>query len=508
VNSATSAPWTPPDAGRRRWLFATLLLAGSVVTTGAAVVGNGNLVVAITPILAVVVLAGVWMAPLRMSVLALTFLCLGVDATDEGPFNSPLAPLGHLLTHNLNKTIPVEALAIPLATLALGFFLIIHIHRRLTRSRIDALGRVALASPMRLALGISLFTVVLECALGYRRGGNIQMAKIQVQTFLLILLVAYLLGASLRGPRDYRVLGRVILAAAISKSLLALWISLTLNRPDLAFATTHGDSILFAVATVMVIARFAEQPVARNGILCLATLPLLLGAIVVNNRRIAWVEVAASLFLLFAFSRRTPLKRFVTRSMVAALPVLLLYIAVGWDSNAAIFKPIKVYRSVGDSEIDGSTLFRDIENYNLVYTMMRSPIVGAGFGVPFDEHVTTPDISFFREYLYMPHNSLLGLWGFTGLIGFTSLFAAIMVGVFLAARSYRLARAPDDRAAAFTALAMILIYLIQCYGDIGFSERLSIFLVGPALAVAGQLALSTGAWAARPATLAVASGRL
>jgi O-antigen ligase len=152
-------------------------------------------------------------------------------------------------------------------------------------------------------------------------------------------------------------------------------------------------------------------------------------------------------------------------------------------------------------------LFRDIENYNLVYTMMQNPIIGAGFGIPFDEHVTTPDISFFKEYHYMPHNSLLGLWGFTGLFGFTALFAALVVGVFFAARSYRLARAPDDRAAAFTALAMILIYLIQCYGDIGFSERLSIFLVGPALAVAGHLALSTGAWGARPATPAFVSGR-
>jgi O-antigen ligase/polysaccharide polymerase Wzy-like membrane protein len=508
VSSATSAPWAPPDVGRRRWLFATLLVAGSVVTTGAAVVGNGRIAVAIAPMMAVVVLAAVWLAPLRLSLLTLTFLCLGVDAATEGPWNSPLAPLGLFLTHNLNQTFPVEALTVPAATLALGYFLIIHVHRRLTRARIDAVGRIGFASPMRLALGISLLAVVAECALGYRRGGNIQMAKIQVQDFLLILLMAYLLGMSLRGSRDYRVLGGVILAAACSKSLLALWVSAFHKVPWVPFVTSHGDSILFAVAIVMVIARFAEQPVARNGMLCLATLPLLLSAIVVNNRRIAWVEVAASLCLLYVFSRRTPLKRFLTRSVLAALPVLLLYIAVGWNSHASIFTPIRVFRTVGDSEIDGSTLFRDIENYNLVYTMMRNPIVGAGFGVPFDEHVTTPDISFFREYHFMPHNSVLGLWGFTGLFGFTGLSAALVVGVFLAARSYRLARAPGDRVAAFTALGMILIYMIQCYGDIGFSERLSIFLVGPALAVAGQLALSTGGWGARPATPAVVSGRL
>ena len=144
--------------------------------------------------------------------------------------------------------------------------------------------------------------------------------------------------------------------------------------------------------------------------------------------------------------------------------------------------------------MDGSTLFRDLENYNLLYTLRASPIIGLGFGQQFAETVVTPDISFFKEYRYMPHNSVLGLWCFTGLLGFTGLFVAPVVGVLLAARSYRWARVPDERVAAFTALGMVLIYLIQCYGDIGFSERESIFIVGAALAVAGQLALSTGAW--------------
>jgi hypothetical protein len=102
---------------------------------------------------------------------------------------------------------------------------------------------------------------------------------------------------------------------------------------------------------------------------------------------------------------------------------------------------------------------------------------------------------------------VLGLWGFVGWIGFTGLSMALVVGVFLAARSYSHARLPHERAAAFTAVGMILIYLIHCYGDIGFSERESIFLVGPALAVAGQLALTTGAWSTRPPPTTVTSRR-
>jgi hypothetical protein len=151
-------------------------------------------------------------------------------------------------------------------------------------------------------------------------------------------------------------------------------------------------------------------------------------------------------------------------------------------------------RTVNDAEIDASTLFRDLENYNLLFTMRLRPIIGTGFGQQFAEPVTTPDLPSFKEYRYMPHNSILGLWGFTGWLGFTGLFTALVAAVFWAARSYRFARLADERTASLVAISFVLIYLIQCWGDLGFSERNAVFLVGPALGVAAQLAVSTGAW--------------
>jgi O-antigen ligase len=500
----TVAAWEPA-AGRRRWLFPALLLGGSVATAAAAIAGNGNVVVATLPVAAAALLVTVWFVPIRISLLGLVFLGLALDG--DGPLDSPVAPLGNLLNlTNLNKFVPIPALAVPAMTLALGYVLVVHLYRRLSLSRIDEVGRVGFASPMPVAMAVSVLTVVAEIANGYRTGGDLQMAKIQVQDFLLLLLVAYLFASTLRGLRDYRVLGIVILAAACSKALMALWVfSAVYPRP--AVATSHGDSLLFACATIMLIARFAEQPVRRNAMLCLTFLPLLVGAMIANNRRLVWVQVAATLGTLYFISRRTPLKRLVTRSVLLALPLVVAYVAVGWNSNATLFAPVRVFRSVGDADVDASTLFRDLENYNLLVTLRANPIIGTGFGQQFNEQVTTPDISFFKEYRYLPHNSVLGLWCFTGLLGFTGLFMGPVVGVLFAARSYHWSRVPDQRAAAFTALGMVLTYLIHCYGDIGFSERESIFLVGPALAVSGQLAFSTGAWGARPPAPAGMSGR-
>ena len=202
-------------------------------------------------------------------------------------------------------------------------------------------------------------------------------------------------------------------------------------------------------------------------------------------------------YLICRISRRSDLKRFLARAALVALPVAAAYVAIGWDSKAEIFAPVKLFRSVSDSDIDHSTLYRDVENYNLLYTIRWNPFVGAGFGQPFDIVAPLDDISFFKEYRYMPHNSILGFWAFGGIFGFTGLSLVFVVAIFLASRSYRLARTPDERVAAFSVIAMVLIHEIQCWGDIGFSERNSIFLVSAALAVAGQLAVSTGAWGHR-----------
>jgi O-antigen ligase len=350
---------------------------------------------------------------------------------------------------------------------------------------------------MMWGLGLSFSAIVALCAVGLRNGGNIEMVKIQVQTFVLLLSMAYLLAVTMRGHRDHRTLAILIVAAACIKALLALYVSLTgrvlTNGDDPAFATTHGDSILFACAVVIMTVRFAETPIRRNAYLCLLILPLLTGGMMANNRRLVWVEIAVAA-VAYCFITRRHLKKTFARAALVVVPLAIAYVAIGWNSQAEIFAPVQLFRSVGDGEVNRSTMYRDIENYNLLYTIRWNPLVGTGFGHPFSEIVPLDDISFFQEYRYMPHNSILGLWAYAGVFGYTGLSLALVIAVFLAARSYNLARKSDERVAAFSVIAMIVIYEIHCWGDIGFSERHSVFLVSEDLAVAGQLAVSTGAW--------------
>jgi hypothetical protein len=69
--------------------------------------------------------------------------------------------------------------------------------------------------------------------------------------------------------------------------------------------------------------------------------------------------------------------------------------------------------------------------------------------------------------------------------------------MFLAARAHARAVLPHQGIAATAAIGCIGAYVVHLWADIGFSEAPTIFLVGLAIAVTSQLAVSTGAWPAR-----------
>ena len=482
-----------PAVGARSWVPIGGLIVGSLVSVAATVFGNGNVAIAVAPVFCVAVLLLIWFAPLRIPLMTVIFLSLTIDSIDEGPWNSPLAALGSLLANNLNKTIPIDALSVPGIAVVLAYFLLVHFHRYVAEVRTDAVGRTPTAPVLIQALMVSFVAVLAVIALGWKSGGDVQMAKVQVQAYVLVLIVAYLVSVSFRGLADYRRFGALVVTAACIKAVIAVYVMRTVV-PAPEFATTHGDSLLFACATLLLIVRFAEEPIKRNAAFCVALLPLLAAGMVANDRRLVWVQVLGGLVCFWLMARRSRFKRFIANSLLCALPLLVVYVAVGWSSQSKIFAPVQTLRSVGDSEVDASTLYRDLENYNLMQTIRYAMFTGVGFGLPFNEAVTLPNISFFEEYRYLPHNAILGLWAFCGPLGFAGVMFAPFVGVYLAARSYRHARHADERTAAFIVIAIVLVFLIHCWGDIGFSERRTIHLLGPALALAGQLAASTGAW--------------
>ena len=486
-----------------------LVVAGSVAALGALslvliVVGNGNVAVAVAPLALSLLVLATAKAPLRWSLLVLGFLCLTMEnpseAFAEGKWSSPLAPLGAMLLAHLNLTIPVKALFFSGLDLALVLLIGIWVVRRLTGSDVDLRGRIPAAKPLQTAGLICLATIGVMWAFGMARAGfSFSNSLWQIFRVVYFPCVFLLFCAGMRGPADARPLGIALLAAALFRAALSVYIRrLFPNVEDLGFTTTHADSMLFADAFLMVIVMFFERPSRRTVLLAVLTLPVLTLGMIANNRRLVWVELGIGLLFIYFITPMTRLKRRLAQGVAISIPILLLYIALGWNSGSKIFAPVKTIRSVVDSKSDTSTLWRDLENYNLYFTLKGNPLLGTGFGHEYIEAIHLPDISSdYSLYRYAPHNSILGLFAYGGVIGFTGLWLLVPLGMFFAVRSYRFSTHPRDRTAALTTVGILIAYAVHCYGDMGLGTWTSVFTLSAALALVAKQAVATGAWPPR-----------
>lgn len=490
--------------------LAPVLAMATILTT---LLSNGNVFAAIAPPILALGLWAIWVAPLRTTLALAMVIALSVDKPGdaEGYWSSPLSVIGSLAFLNLNKVIPVEPLKFSGVFALLGLLLLVRVYRALTGRERDTPDSLMLAAPLRLAFVFALVTLSALALFGVARGGALQMAKVQTQGFLQILAAAYLFGSSLRGVRDYRTLGALIVVAASAKALLAIWLYSTLPLQladasgilrDREYVTSHGDSILFASAMAVLIGPLFLRPTRRHVYACLFLVPLIVFGIVANDRRLAWVQVALIVTAFIGLHPTSWITRRLARVVVLGSPLLLAYLIVGWNSPSRVFGPVQFVRGIvqaerTDGSLDRSTFFRDMENFNLVYTFRSNPVLGTGLGRPFQQGAETDSLEGFKEYLYLPHNSMIGLWAFTGFVGFTGFFTTIIVALFLGARAHAFASTPEQRIAITAGMGVVASYLVHLWADIGFTEAVAIFPVGIALAILGQMAVETGAWPSR-----------
>src|SRR6185436_18344846 len=105
------------------------------------------------------------------------------------------------------------------------------------------------------------------------------------------------------------------------------------------YATTHSDSVTFAMGVIVLAANLFEHRDKKSFLRAALLIPFIAIAIVMNNRRLAFVGVGAGVITTFALLRSSPFKRLVVRSLVVLAPLFAVYVRVGGTSNSAFFAP-------------------------------------------------------------------------------------------------------------------------------------------------------------------------
>lgn len=470
-------------------------MAGAAVAGFAGCAMTGSLVVAVAPLLTLVGLALLWRQSLDRLILALLALTLLFDDPAEQPFMDqwdwPGEAVGRVWHLPLSNTVGAPVPFSP-RLLLVGLILVLALTRPWSRPGGHA---VALLK----ALGVAVAAVMGSVLWGAARGGNLQQAYFQV--FPLLVIVALAVSCCLAvSPELIARIEKVLLIAAVLRAIMCVYLYATVFRPSgesFLYVTNHSDSMLWVVAIAVLAGRCAasigRQPQRwRVGVMVLLAL-----AIAANNRRIAWVELALVLGYM-AWASPPRLHRLRTRAALVVVPLLTLYAVAGIAAPPSrLFAPVQSLVTLNDQS-DSSTMSREVENSNLIRTLATAGPLGVGFGHEYVEFVVGDDISeLFPQYRYLPHNSILGLWAFGGLLGFTGFMLPFVLGLAGAAR---LRHSDAARGASAIWLAgAITSFVLMAWGDIGLQATAPGFLGAIAVGLAGGCSPQRG----RPAAPAL-----
>lgn len=350
------------------------------------------------------------------------------------------------------------------------------------------------AALMDATIFVSLVSVGVTFAWGVLRGGSAYEAYYQLWRFLTALLLALLLLSVVDNSRDLKAIGVTILAASIVRATLVIyfyWVHVHGKIiPPPPHMSSHDDSLLFTGGLVILASGVVAIGRRNVWLTTVLSVPLLLYAMVLNNRRLVWIELVLALAILYVLLPRGRWRRSVTLVLPAVAPLVLAYLIVGANRPGPFFAPARALSSAGSHE-DTSSLARQEEVRNLLYTLSAAgnPVLGTGWGRPYIK-VTSVFANFddtWTQYLYQPHNSLLGVAVFAGLIGIGGIWLVVPVAAFLATRGYRASTVAAERAAALAAVCILPPYSAQCFGDIGFQSLTGNLILGAALGVAGKV---------------------
>jgi hypothetical protein len=482
-------------ASRARAAGLAALLGGAGLATVAAAAASASPVAALLPAAAVALAWGVARAPPWRTAAALVLAVLVLDLSSDaaGLWRTPLAAVGDILQDNLERSAGLPGVwltGLDVATLVLGA---VALARRSGR-RADW---VAPPGVLHAFLLLGAAGVLWAEGIGLVRGEPAAIWK--VRQLLDVPVLAAVLSLALRGPADLGPLGAAITVAAVVKALLATWVQRVvapaLTGGRLEYATNHGDSLLFAVAALVLVVAVAEHRDRRSALRAAVLLPVVLLGMHENGRRTAWVMLCGGGAAAWALMPPRRWKRILTRALLVAAPVFALYAAVGWNRTGRLFAPIQTLRTLSDAEVDRSTRWREIENWNLAMAIREHPVLGAGLGARYTEVARNDDIStVFAEYRAWPHNTVLALFFFGGPLGFTAIWAPLALVVFLAARSYPRVTTARERVAALACVGVSVGCAVLAFGDTGAHFVQYRLLLALALAVSGKLAVASGAW--------------
>jgi O-antigen ligase len=332
--------------------------------------------------------------------------------------------------------------------------------------------------------------VVLAIVVGHVHHGSLRTGLMQARPWVYLGATYFLTLAFVRDRRAIRAVLWAFVGTVGFKALqgIYVWISSRHMVPTPESYISHEASYFFVTFVILVAALWLFDQ--RGSLRTWATrlLPLVIFAIVVNHRRLAW-EMLGGGFLCFGIIayKAMPIRRGVLGKAVVALVLCsAVYFPVMWNSTNGLAAPARAIKSQIEPNFRdaSSDAYRVQENANLELNIKQSAPFGIGYGTKVNYALPIADISPIDPVIaYVPHNQVLDVLVSMGLLGGVAVWFMIGAGIISASRLAMV----RDREVAVIGLVVacaLVAYALMGAEDLGFFFSRIAFITGAFLGLA------------------------
>ncbi len=336
--------------------------------------------------------------------------------------------------------------------------------------------RVLVGGKLLLPFLFFLLCVAMGVVHGLASGGNLKIIVLEVRPFWYLFL-SYLLAYNLVTQESHiRAFFWMVILGAGVKGVQGVYIYLIVLQGNLTGQNeimSHEESFFF-VALLLLLILFCLHYRYRSQ-LCAALLvmPFVLVALVANERRADYIAllvgIAVAWTLVFLVKPRA--RMWLVVGMLSFAVLGAGYVALFSHSGGSLAEPARAIVSVfnpsaADTRDVNSNLYRDIENYDLKYTVKQNPLLGLGFGKPFLQPILLPNILVLDPYYnYIPHNTIYWVWMRLGPIGYLAFWYLIGAVIVRGCLIVRQLKNPYLQLVAIYIVAVTFMEVILAFAD-------------------------------------------
>ena len=340
--------------------------------------------------------------------------------------------------------------------------------------------------PLLAVSAMGVLWIIMVCISvwwGWASNGNVKIGLWVLRPVFYFLSIGFFTYQLVRTERQVGWFVGVILAALLVKAFatVVLWQSHHRDDHEWECYVSHEDTSFCLYAIWLAIGAFFLGAPRRMHIALYAVLPVLIAAVLFNDRRINFVTLLLGAGLILLAMPRDQLTRhglFIFGGAIGAL----LYVAVSiMGPQNAMTAPVKgivtgLKSEVENKNTDSSSQYRKLERYDLLHTVRAFPIMGAGLGIRYLQPIELPHLPF-EYYVYINHNQLLMTHALMGPVAYAVLLIFYLT-LFATLLSYhRQLKEPWHRLLALAAAASVANWMIVGYYDMQlFFFRNSIFV--------------------------------